>query len=122
MTELNNFEPAPIQESLHQSAEAMRRFGISQELIERMIAREHQDLFVGQTLCFWLEIAMRSRYGTAHYYLENLKNRAIEILHAKEKMCGKIEGDFQPASTFEMVLRGLPYRSRENALGSRGGL
>ncbi|KAJ8071227.1 hypothetical protein OCU04_001562 [Sclerotinia nivalis] len=83
--ELNNLERAPIREFLHQPAEAMRRFGISQEMVDKMTAPEHKDIFEAETLVYWLETAMRSRYGTVERYLEILKSRAIGILHTKDK-------------------------------------
>ncbi|KAF7872205.1 hypothetical protein EAF04_003130 [Stromatinia cepivora] len=98
ITELINLERAPIREILHQPAEAMRSLGISNEMIDSMTAPEHKDLFEAETLVYWLEAAMRSRYGTVERYLNILKTRAIRTLHKKKgKKRGKLEGVFQQA-------------------------
>ncbi|KAM0158428.1 hypothetical protein ACHAPG_004106 [Botrytis cinerea] len=100
LVELNNLERAPLRDFLDRPAEAMRRLGISEEMVNCMTTPEHKDVFETKTLAVWLDIAMRSRYGTAMRYLEILKAQAIRAIRTKKgKKMGNIDGIFQAAAS-----------------------
>ncbi|TGO63733.1 hypothetical protein BCON_0011g00760 [Botryotinia convoluta] len=100
LVELSNLERAPLRDFLDRPAEAMRRLGISEEMVNCMMAPEHKDVFETETLAAWLDIAMRSRYGTAMRYLDILKAQAIRTIRTKKgKKRGKIDGVFQPSGS-----------------------
>ncbi|TEY36143.1 hypothetical protein BOTCAL_0566g00060 [Botryotinia calthae] len=100
LVELRNLEREPLREFLDRPAEAMRRLGISEEMVNCMLAPEHKDVFETETLAAWLNIAMRSRYGTVAQYLDFLKAQAIRIVQTKKgNNSEKFDGVFQPAAS-----------------------
>ncbi|KAF5875943.1 uncharacterized protein Bfra_002339 [Botrytis fragariae] len=100
LVELSNLEREPLRDFLDRPAEAMRRLGIAEEMVNCMTAPEHKAMFKTETLAAWLDTAMRSRYGTAMRYLDILKAQAIRTIRLKKgKKRGKIDGVFQPGGS-----------------------
>ncbi|THV52902.1 hypothetical protein BGAL_0065g00310 [Botrytis galanthina] len=100
LVELSNLERAPLRDLLDRPAEAMRGLGIAEEMLNCMMAPEHKDMLETETLAAWLDIAMRSRYGTAMRYLDILKARAVRAIRTKKgNERGNIDGVFQPGGS-----------------------
>ncbi|KAF7898953.1 uncharacterized protein EAF01_008166 [Botrytis porri] len=100
LVELCNLERAPLRDLLDRPTEAMRRIGISEEMVDCMMAPEHKAIFETETLTVWLNIATRSRYGTVIRYLDILKAQAIRTIHTKKgNMRENIDGIFQPGNS-----------------------
>ncbi|KAF7937422.1 uncharacterized protein EAE98_001736 [Botrytis deweyae] len=120
LVELSNLEREPLRDFLDRPAEAMRRLGISEEMVNCMTAPEHKAMFETETLAAWLDIAMRSRYGTAMRYLDILKSQAIRTIRTKKgKERGKIDGVFQPGGSTTTTNVALATSSAPMSLESK---
>ncbi|KAF7880100.1 uncharacterized protein EAF02_007737 [Botrytis sinoallii] len=120
LVELINLEREPLRDFLDRPAEAMRRLGISEEMVNCMTAPEHKAMFETGTLAAWLDIAMRSRYGTAMRYLDILKSQAIRTIRTKKgKKRGKIDSVFQPGGSTTTTNVALATSSASMSLESK---
>lgn len=78
----------------------MRDLGIAEEMVNCMMAPGHKDMLETETPAAWLDIAMRSRYGTAIRYLDILKARAVRAIRTKkDNERGNIDGVLQPGGS-----------------------
>jgi hypothetical protein len=88
------------------ATQAMAGLGIADELQAALTNPRFTQIFLSETLQYWLRDTMKLRYGTLNMLLESLKSSAVRIIaKRKEQRRPNIAGVFQSAASSSTQLQ-----------------